>query len=273
MNTIHIYNKNCLNCVVEDIAPQSIDCVVTSPPYGGEVHTNAHRSRTYDVYDDKVDVEAYNKMCVDLFNGFDRVLKQNGVVCWNVSYNKKCSEQFILALHSILTKTNFTIADVITWKKSTAMPIPDSPNRLARVCEHIYILVRRSDYETYFCGKDITSIYSKTGKPKYANVTNLIEAPNNNGTTELNGAVFSEELVAKLLNLYCPVGGMVYDPFMGTGTTAKACVTSNRKCVGSELSLAQCEYAKRRVDSLLARVVIDKEIPQTATEPTEAKEE
>lgn len=259
MNTIHIYNKDCLKCVKDNIEPQSIDCVVTSPPYGGHVHTHPHRSRTYDEYDDKVDVETYNAMCVELFNGFDRVLKQNGVVCWNVSYNKECSEQFILALHSIITQTNFTIADVITWKKSTSVPIPDSPNRLSRICEHVYILVRRSDYETYFCGKSVKSIYDGTGKPKYAHITNFIEAPNKNGINDLNGAVFSEEFVTKLLNLYCPIGGMVYDPFMGTGTTAKACVTANRKCVGSEISLAQCEYAKRRVDSLLGRVVIDKE--------------
>lgn len=271
MNTIHIYNKDCLKCVKDNIEPQSIDCVVTSPPYGGHVHTHPHRSRTYDEYDDKVDVETYNAMCVELFNGFDRVLKPNGVVCWNVSYNKECSEQFILALHSIITQTNFTIADVITWKKSTSVPIPDSPNRLSRICEHVYILVRRDDYETYFCNKPVSSV-DESGKKWYSGVMNYIEAKNSDGPNDLNGAVFSTEFATKLISLYCPVGGVVYDPFMGTGTTAKACVVTNRKCVGSEVSSAQCEYAKRRVDSLLARVVIEKDAPQSEVKPANTEE-
>ena len=274
MNTIHIYNKDCLKCVKEDIAPHSVDCVVTSPPYGGHVHNgrrkNASINKTYDVYEDNIDTEAYNKLCVDLFKGLETALKPNGVVCWNVSYNKANSEQFLRAIYNIINETEFTIAEVMTWKKPMAITV-DSPNRLTRICEQVYILVRRDDYETYFCNKPVSSV-DESGKKWYSGVMNYIEAKNSDGPNDLNGAVFSTEFATKLISLYCPVGGVVYDPFMGTGTTAKACVVTNRKCVGSELSLAQCEYAKRRVDSLLARVVIEKDASQPEVEPANTEE-
>lgn len=39
----------------------------------------------------------------------------------------------------------------------------------------------------------------------------------------------------------------VYDPFMGTGTTANACMLLGMNCIGSELSKAQCDYTKERL--------------------------
>lgn len=253
---IKIYNEDCVK-VTRMLPQHSIDCVVTSPPYGGHVHVNEHRQNTYDVYHDEIDVPTYNKMCVDLFNGLDAALKKNGVVCWNVSYNKGCSEQFILALNEIITKTQFTIADVIIWKKSSALPIPDSPNRLTRICEMVYILVRRDDYETYYCNKPVTSV-TKNGRNKYGNVMNLIVSKNNDGMTELNGATFSTDFARNLLDLYCPKGGTVYDPFMGTGTTANAARDKGLDCYGAELSLAQCEYAKKRLDDMFTTLEIIK---------------
>ena len=255
MLNINIYNESCIDCVRNDLEAHSVDCVVTSPPYGGGVHIL--NQRTYDVHNDHIDIDKYNKMCVDLFNGLDRVLKPNGVVCWNVSYNKQCSDQFILALASIIQQTPFMIADVVTWKKSFATSLAESSNRLTRICEHVYILVRKTDTDTFYCNKPMSSIASD-GRPKYKNIFNYIEAKNTDGHTDLNLACFSTEFVVKMLALYCPPGGKVYDPFMGTGTTAKACVNTNRPCVGSEISLKQCEYAKQRIDSLLGRVTIIK---------------
>ena len=253
---LKIYNGDCVK-VTALLPEHSIDCVVTSPPFGGKVHVNEHRQRTYDVYNDEIDVPKYNAMCFNLFTELNRVMKKNGVVCWEVSYNKGCSEQFVLALNEIITKTPFTIADVMIWKKASALPIPDSPNRLSRICEMVYILVRREDYETYYCNKPVTSV-TEVGRNKYGNVTNLIVSKNNDGMTELNGATFSTDFARQLLDLYCPKGGTVYDPFMGTGTTASAARDKGLDCYGAELSAAQCEYAKKRLDDMFTNLEIVK---------------
>lgn len=42
-------------------------------------------------------------------------------------------------------------------------------------------------------------------------------------------------------------GFLVYDNFMGTGTTAIACLNQNMNYIGSEISSAQCDYANKRI--------------------------
>ncbi len=59
--------------------------------------------------------------------------------------------------------------------------------------------------------------------------------------------------VEQLLWLYAPKDAVVYDSFMGTGTTAVACVRQKMNFVGSELSLAQCEHANKRLEPYLAQ--------------------
>ena len=50
-----------------------------------------------------------------------------------------------------------------------------------------------------------------------------------------------------LLNIYAKNNSVIYDPFMGTGTTAVACRQLGHSYIGSELSPQQCEYANSRI--------------------------
>lgn len=58
---------------------------------------------------------------------------------------------------------------------------------------------------------------------------------------------------SKLIDLYVPSDGIVYDCFMGTGTTANACVLKNRRFIGFEISEAQCNYSKNRIIATLKK--------------------
>lgn len=109
-----------------------------------------------------------------------------------------------------------------------------------------------SEYATFKTAKTVKST-SHTGQPFYsANLFNFIEADNNDGTNELNNATFSSELVFKLLEMYLPTDinkdeVVVYDNFMGTGTTAFVCSKLGINCYGSEIDPAQVEYANNRI--------------------------
>ena len=81
----------------------------------------------------------------------------------------------------------------------------------------------------------------------YENIYNIIEAPNNDGACPFNKATYSSELCEKLLQLYAPFGGVVYDPFMGSGTTAVACKRMGLHYLGSEISKNQVEWARKRL--------------------------
>ena len=65
------------------------------------------------------------------------------------------------------------------------------------------------------------------------------------GSNDIHKATYSSELVRKLLLLYVKEGSLVYDSFMGTGTTAVACVVEKIKYLGSEISSRYVEMSKK----------------------------
>lgn len=231
--------------------------IITSPFYntnkkqgGSKTLSNTNvKGYSYLRYDEHVDNmtdEEYCNFTEKLFLEFDRVLKLNGVVVYNLSYGNNNRDGMYKAVNTIITKTPFTIADVICWKKKAALPNNCSPNKLTRIWETVFVFCRKNEINTFWCNKPVVG-QRKTGQKSYANIFNFIEAKNNDGACPYNKATYSSDLCNQLLSLYCPENGVVYDPFMGSGTTAVACKMSGLPYVGSELSFKQCEWAENRI--------------------------
>ena len=252
--TIHFYNEDCFE-TMRSMPIGQVDVILTSPFYNS--NKKAGRTRTlnntrvkegqynyvrYDVHVDNMNDEEYTEYTVKLFDEFGRILNLNGCVLYNLSYGAENTEGMFKAINGIITKTDFTIADVICWKKGTALPNSCSPNRLTRIWEFVFVLCRKGELKTFNCNKKVTS-YRKTGQAAYENIFNYIEAKNNDGTCPYNKATYSSELCEKLLRIYCPSDGIVYDPFMGSGTTAVACKRIGRRCIGSEISENQVLFS------------------------------
>lgn len=197
----------------------------------------------------------YRNWCVSLFKMFDNILNENGVVLWQVSYGTNISantESIGLmwgALSDIIDNTNFTIADRIVWKKNNALPNNSSKNKLTRITEDVYVFCRKKEFMTFNANKPVSSV-GKNGQTFYKNIFNFIEAPNNDGKCNLNKATYSSSLCLQLLEIYALENSTVYDPFMGTGTTAVACKKMSLNCYGSEISEAQCEFANNRLNTI-----------------------
>lgn len=256
---VEIYNEDCF-VTMESMPIGQIDVVLTSPFYN--TNKKAGKGRTlknttvkdghyshvrYDTHVDNMTDEEYCDFTVRLFVEFDRILNLNGVVLYNINYGAENTEGMFRAVNAVLDRTPFTLADVIVWKKPTAFPNNCSPNRLTRLWEFVFVFCRRSESRTFNCNKQVKS-YRKTGQASYENIYNFIEAKNNDGPCPLNKATYSTELCGKLLDIYAVRPDVwVYDPFMGSGTTAVACIKRGFNCLGSEISAAQCEYARQRV--------------------------
>jgi DNA modification methylase len=251
-----IYNEDALHTM------NKLDCkvnaVITSPPYntGGRVEYWSNKivngvrvysqEKRYDEYLDTKTSEEYIDWTIQLFDGYNRILEKDGVVLYNISYGNENSETMWLLIADIIRRTQFTVADCITWKKTTALPNGTSKNKLTRICEFVFVFVRKTEFLTFNSNKQVVTT-SKKGQNFYEVFYNLIEAPNNDKSTDLNKATYSTELVRKLLLMYTKENDLVYDSFMGTGTTANACIIEKRNYIGSEISLKQCEYAEKRL--------------------------
>jgi DNA modification methylase len=75
-------------------------------------------------------------------------------------------------------------------------------------------------------------------------------------------ASYNVELITKPILAGCPEGGLIYDPFMGSGTTAIHSIMNNRNFIGSEMSAEYFEIANKRIMDMLSqpKLVFDKKI-------------
>lgn len=257
---IKIFNEDCFRTMCNTPAG-SFDIILTSPFYNTNkkagktrtlsnvsVKSNQYDYVRYDAHIDCMSNEEYCNFTERLFLNFDRVLKTDGVILYNINYGAENSEGMFLAINSILTATPFTIADVIVWKKSNAIPNNCSSNRLTRIWEFVFVFCRKKELKSFTCNKAVKS-HRSTGQAMYENVFNYIEAKNNDEVCPYNKATYSTELCKKLLSLYAIKDKRisVYDPFMGSGTTAVACKELGFDCIGSEISENQCRWARERL--------------------------
>ena len=242
------YNEDCL-LTMKNMKEGFIDLILTSPPYNMTKRKGGYADKQprYDTYNDWMTEEQYIDWSVNLFNEFDRVLKTNKVVLYNFSYSVENPILPYLLVCAINNQTNFTLGDTIIWKKPNSVPHPASYNRLNRTIEFVFVFCRKTELKTYEMHKKIKSI-GKNGQNYYEIVDNFFIAKNNSETTNLNKATYSIEFCDFLLSHYGTKDYLVYDPFMGTGTTAISCLKNNMLFVGSEISEKQVNHSEKRVD-------------------------
>lgn len=252
-----IYNEDCFVTMHERFISKRIDLIITSPPYnmtkrkGGISDTGR-----YDVYEDWKTEEEYCSWTNALFNKFNDVLNDKGVVLYNFSYSIENPSLPYKLVAEIERNTDFRLIDTIIWKKRCGIPFPANKYRLSRIFEYVFVFVKKDHMNDYNNNRKVKSVSEKTGQSYYEVQYNYVEAANNDGKCSLNQATYSSELVMKLLDIYCPEDKSitVYDPFMGTGTTAAGCLLSGKENIeyilGSEISEKQCEYAENRINEL-----------------------
>jgi len=229
-----IFNENNIY-TMSRLLDKSISGIITSPPYNiTSKRKDIYYNNGYSDIDGLTEDE-YLTVRTNEFIEFSRILEDKGVICYNISYHNENPILPTLLMTKVHNETDLTVADIITWKKSTSIPFQTSPTKLSRICELVYVVVKKEFLHDFKTNKQVSKVNEKTGQRFYKNYTNLIEAKNNDGIQCKLKASFSEDFVTKLLDIYFPEGSLIYDPFMGIGTTARACKNFNRNYIGSEL--------------------------------------
>lgn len=230
-----IYNENCIE-TIKRFDNKSIDGIITSPPYNISVKRkdNYYNNGYADI--DCLSEEDYLNKRIEEFIGFSRILKDNGVILYNISYSKNSPMLPLLLMNKVHNETDLTVVDIISWKKKTSLPLQSSKNRLSRIVELIYVIVKKSDVDTFNTNKKVTKINKRTGQKFYKKYVNFIEADNNDGFKSELKACFSQHLVGELIRIYFPANSKIYDPFIGIGTTALACIDNGCYYIGSEIN-------------------------------------
>jgi site-specific DNA-methyltransferase (adenine-specific) len=237
-----IYVENCLDTLAK-MPDNFIQATVTSPPYDD--------LRTYNGY--SFDFES---IAAELF----RVTKESGVVVWVVGdATKNGSESgssFRQALH--FKDIGFNLHDTMIYEKnSPSYPASAKSNQYTQIFEFMFVLSKGKPAANLLIDKPNKWAGYKDfgGKLKKA-VPDF--SPRNNiwkYTTSFNGvkhpAPFPEALAADHIQTWTKEGDLVYDPFMGSGTTAKMALLHGRNFIGSEISQEYANTANLRIEGLL----------------------
>jgi len=269
MKTNKIYSGDCFK-LIKGLPNESIDLVVTSPPYAD---TKSYGKKINVLHPDK-----YVEWITPLFVDMNRVLKPTGSIIFNIDdkCHKKLRHTFVFDLiHELTHHTDIKLYDYYIWAKKSFLP-NGGQKRLNHVTEWIFHFVKDqnqvkwdidavrepyaegtisrykrgvTDYVTdekgiKQQGKSGMRVAHKNGK-----IPSNFFRFNTNAVTRGNKhpAPFNKEIPTWFIKALTDKGDVVLDPFMGSGTTAEACIDLKREWIGFELN-------KEYVDMITDRV-------------------
>ena len=252
------YNENCLDTMAR-MSDCFVDLTVTSPPYDN--------LRTYNGY--SFDFEAVAK---ELF----RVTKKGGVVVWVVGdatiKGSETGTSFKQALY--FKERGFNLHDTMIYHKNC---LPKNHNRYEQDFEYMFVLSKGApktfnsirvpclypEKETarqnsYFSKTDEVNRAARSEKKRKpvgvdkikGNIWRINAGAGHSTQDKIafqHPAIFPEQLANDHIISWSNEGDLVYDPFMGSGTTAKMAIVNKRNWIGSEISEEYCKIIERRI--------------------------
>ena len=224
METNIIYNEDCLGTMAR-IPDNSIDLIVTSPPYnkGFYANKNAKQSKVwntlngrkiaYDSFSDDMLPEEYEEWQKSVISECIRILKPSGSLFYN---HKDIIYKGLIVPPKWVY--NFKVRQQIIWDRQSSCMI--DPHYFMPANEWIYWIVK--DEKNVFFDKEKSVFRTNIWR------MNIDKNP--------HPAPFPYIMAANIINCCSKEGDIVYDPFMGSGTTALASVKLGRRYIGSEIS-------------------------------------
>lgn len=262
-----IYNKNCLD-MLEDVDVSSVDLVFTSPPY------NVGKE-----YEREIDKEYHWRLLTESSELIYKVLKPTGCYLLNIrDYIEPDGSRSLHLFDLVLYLTRnigFKYIETYIWHKGKGLP-RKSKFRAWDTFEYIFWFSKTMDFTFNYDKvrvpyKDISVQRYKYGvidrwnrrngneyndkkevfiHPDGALSSNILFI-GSESTNQFHTAVFPVKLAKWAINAATKPGDVVLDCFMGSGSTAVACIETGRNYIGYEKEKEYFDFANKR--TLLAR--------------------
>ena len=240
--------------VMQQMPDNCIDLTVTSPPYDN--------LRTYNGFSFN-----FEEVAQELY----RITKDGGVVVWVVGdatiKGSETGTSFKQALY--FKDIGFNLHDTMIWDKQNCSSV-GSMNRYENTFEYMFVL-SKGNLKTANIIKDRankragekqhgsirqkdgtvrkTSQYGKREIAEFGrrrNVWNVF--PAKSPKERLHPAPFPEQLAKDHIISWSNPGDFIFDPFIGSGTTAKMALLNGRNYCGIDISEEYCEIARQRLE-------------------------
>ena len=262
-----ILQGDCLDVLKKQASDNSIDLIITSPPYADR------RAHTYG----GVKPEKYVEWFLPRAEEFLRVLKPTGSFVLNIKEKAENGERhtYVLELILALRKQGWYWTEEYIWHKKNCYP-GKWPNRFRdswERCLHFTkarkfkmnqgsVMVPMGDWadaRLKSLGKnDVVRYDSQVGSGFGKNIANWAQRTMAYPTNVLHmatecgnknhSAAFPKALPEWFINLFTDEGDFVLDPFAGSGTTLEVAKELRRNAIGIEILSEYCELAREKVE-------------------------
>jgi DNA modification methylase len=246
-----IYNENCLDTMAR-MPAEMVAMTITSPPY-----------------DDLRDYNGYHFPVEAIAGELFRTTRIGGVVIWVVGDRTVNGSESLSSFdHAFrFREAGFKVHDTMIYAKNN--PIPSDCGKRYRQCFEYMFCFSKGQPETFnpitlpikqekaFKSFRITKVGRNdlahdhiAPKERKANNIFYYNVGTSSATDKIafgHPAIFPEKLVEDQIRTWTKAGDLVYDPFMGSGTTAKVAGMLERNWIGSEISEEYVELALKRL--------------------------
>lgn len=252
------------NAALTSVPAESVNCVVTSPPY--------YWQRDYEVEGQlghEATIDGYVQALTRVFSNVKRALTPDGTLFLNLGdtyysakgkphgSDEKHNGRNMMRRHLravdgpglglprksligipwrvalAMQEDGWTLRSTVIWQRPGTLPEPTAHDRPWRTYENIFIFSKGPRY--YF---------NRPALKGEEDIWKIVARPENPGA---HFAPYPRELVDRCLACGCPEGGTVLDPFVGSGTTMVSALASGRQAIGIELKPEYADSAMKRI--------------------------
>lgn len=262
---------NCID-VMSELPQNSIDLLVTSPPYNVGIE--------YDQHDDRMGMNEYWQFTEDWLKESFRVLKDDGRIAINIPYEVNVQDRggrvlFMAEFWAIMKKVGFKFYGLVDLNensphrsKTTAWGSWMSPSSpyIYNPKECVILAYKNLSKKTikgtpqwipeFVENEDgkLKATYTDSEKKEFMSLV-YGQWDYFADTKQMTKATFSMDIPTRAIKILTYKGDIVLDPFMGSGTSALAAEFLGRHWIGIELSESYSEVANRRVGEYRAKLL------------------
>lgn len=249
-NQITLFHGDCMD-LLKQIPDNSINLIITSPPY------NIGKE-----YEKKAKINDYYNWQRDIIRECYRVLKNDGNICWQIGNYVDNGEviPLDLLLYPIFTELKMKMRNRIIWHFGHGL---HASKRFSGRHETIMWFTKSDDYffnldpvripqkypnKRYFKGDKKGELSCNPNGKNPSDVWDIPNVKNNHVEKTEHPCQFPVGLVERLVLSMTKENDIVFDPFLGSGSSFVASILNNRKCVGSEMEERYIDIAKDRIN-------------------------